>query len=122
MQNISSKARKERDSLSSMTHNICSLQEKFIDQDKKSDTLKKKKIHGYIHYPSLSASGLSLTLTDESLIRFYHKVGPIDVLFFDASGSFVSPVPWLENEKNQKKRILLYACLLYTSPSPRDRG
>ena len=31
--------------------------------------------------------------------------------FFDASSSFVSPLPWLKNEKGEKKRILLYALI-----------
>ena len=30
-------------------------------------------------------------------------------MLFDASGSFVSPLQWLRNEKGEKKRILLYA-------------
>ena len=30
-------------------------------------------------------------------------------MFFDANGSFVSPLPWLRNEEDKKKRILLNA-------------
>ena len=30
-------------------------------------------------------------------------------MLFDASGSFVSPLPWLGNKKVEKKRIFLYA-------------
>uniref|UniRef100_A0A7M5UQC9 ubiquitinyl hydrolase 1 n=1 Tax=Clytia hemisphaerica TaxID=252671 RepID=A0A7M5UQC9_9CNID len=110
-QNIASKVHKERDELNNMNNNICALQKRFVDEDKERDVLKKKKVYGYIHYPSLSDSGISLTMTDEGLVRYYHKVAPLDVLFFDASGSFVSGVPWLKNKKNKKKRILLYALM-----------
>ena len=48
-------------------------------------------------------------LTDEGLVKYYHFVSQYDALFFDASGSFVSPLPWLKYEKGEKKRILLYA-------------
>ena len=42
------------------------------------------------------------------------------ILFFDTSGLFVSPLPWLKNEKGEKKRILLHelAARLPTSGSP----
>ena len=42
------------------------------------------------------------------------------ILFFDTSGLFVSPLPWLKNEKGEKKRILLHALAarLPTSGSP----
>ena len=41
------------------------------------------------------------------LVKFYHFVSQYDALFFDASDSIVSPLPWLRNEKGEKKRILL---------------
>ena len=30
-------------------------------------------------------------------------------MFFDATGSFVSPLPWLRNEQDKKKIFFLYA-------------
>ena len=36
--------------------------------------------------------------------------------FFDATGSFVCPLPLLRNEKDQKKIILLYALSQRISP------
>ena len=30
-------------------------------------------------------------------------------MFFDATGSFISPLPWLRNEKDERKIVLLYA-------------
>ena len=52
---------------------------------------------------------IHVTLTDEDLGKFYHFVSQYDALFFDATGSFVSPLPWLRNEKDEKRIILLYA-------------
>ena len=40
---------------------------------------------------------------------FYHFVSQYDALFFDATGLFVSRLPWLRNGKDEKKRILLNA-------------
>ena len=49
--------------------------------------------------------------TDEGLVKFYHFVTQYDALFFDASSSFLSPLPGFKNEKVEKKRILLYALI-----------
>ena len=47
----------------------------------------------------------------EGLVKFYHFVSQYDALFFDASSSFVSPLPQLKNEQGEKKIILLYALI-----------
>ena len=55
-----------------------------------------------MQFTSISHSEISVTLTDEGLVKFYHFVsqyGP----FFDRNGSFVSPLPWLRNEKHKKE-------------------
>ena len=85
------------------------LQKELIYLDKKQFDNKKRKLYGYIYYPFIPHSRISITLTDESLVKFYHFVSQNDPLFFDASGSFVSPLPWLRNEKGETKGILLYA-------------
>ena len=42
-------------------------------------------------------------------MKFYPFVSKYDALFFEASGLFVSSLPWLRNQKGAKKKILLYA-------------
>ena len=98
-----------RDSLKSLIQKVTKLQKELKDNDKKHFNNKKRKLYGYTHYPSISHSGISVTLTDEGLLNFYHFVSQYGALLFDASGSFVSPLPWLENKKVEKKRIFLYA-------------
>ena len=71
-----------------------------------------------MHFPSISHSEISVALTDEGLVKFYHFASRYDALFFDATGSFVSPLPWLRNEKDEKKRILLNALLNPAGGSP----
>ena len=88
---------------------VIELQKELIYLDKKQFDNKKRKLYGYIYYPFIPHSRISITLTDESLVKFYHFVSQNDPLFFDASGSFVSPLPWLRNEKGETKGILLYA-------------
>ena len=70
---------------------------------------KKRKFYRYIHYPSISHSEISVTLTDEGLVKFYYFFSQYDALLFDVTGSVVSPSPWLINEKDEKKIILLNA-------------
>ena len=88
---------------------VTELQKQLTDIDKKQFNHKKRKLDGYIHYPSISHFGISVTLTDEGLVKFYHFVSQYDALFFNASGSYVSSLPWLRNKKGEKKAILLYA-------------
>ena len=108
-QNISSKTAISPDSLKSLVQRVIELQKELIYLDKKQFDNKKRKLYGYIYYPFIPHSRISITLTDESLVKFYHFVSQNDPLFFDASGSFVSPLPWLRNEKGETKGILLYA-------------
>ena len=60
-------------------------------------------------YPSISPSRISVFITDKSLVNFYPFVLQYNALFFEASGLFVSSLPWLRNKKVAKKKILLYA-------------
>ena len=98
-----------QDSLKSLVQRLIELQKELIYLDKKQFDNKKRKLYGYIYYPFIPHSRISITLTDESLAKFHHFVSQNDPLFFDASDSFVSPLPWLRNEKGEKKGILLYA-------------
>ena len=61
--------------------------------------------YGFIRYPSISNSRISVIFTDKGLVNFYPFVYQYDVLLFDTSGSFVSPLPWLTNEKGSKKKL-----------------
>ena len=98
-----------RDSLNSLVQKVTELWKELIDIDKKQFDNKKRKLYEYIHYPSISHSGISVTLIDEGSVKLYDFISQYDALFFDASASFVSPLPWLRNEKGEKKIILLYA-------------
>ena len=98
-----------RDSLKSLIQKVTKLQKELKDNDKKHFSNKTRKLYGYTHYPSISHSGISVILTDDGLLKFYHFVSQCGALLFDASGSFVSPLPWLGNKKVEKKRIFLYA-------------
>ena len=44
-------------------------------------------------YPSLSISGLELSLFGEGLVRLFYLIAVRETFYFDASGSFVSAVP-----------------------------
>ena len=65
--------------------------------------------YGCIHYPSISHYRISVFITDKRLVNFYPFVSQYSALFFEASGLFVSSLPWLRNKKGAKKKILLYA-------------
>ena len=78
---------------------------------KKQFVNKKRKLYGYINFQSISHSKISVTLTDKGLLKFYYFVSQYDALFFDATGSFVSPLSWLRNEKDEMKRILFNALI-----------
>ena len=62
-----------------------------------------------MHFPSISHSEISVTLSDKGLVKCYHFVLQYNALLFDTTSSFLSPLPWLRNEKDEKKRILLNA-------------
>ena len=80
-QNISSKNAISRDSLRSLVQKVTKLQKEFIDVGKKQFNNKKRKLYGYIHYLSISHSGISVTLADKDLVRFYHFVSQYNTFF-----------------------------------------
>ena len=43
----------------------------------------------------------------------YHLLAPILTLYFDASGSFILPLPWIRNKDCKPKRILIYALITH---------
>ena len=53
---------------------VTELQKYFIEIEKKQFNNKKITFYGYISYPSISYSGISVTLTDEGLVKFYFSV------------------------------------------------
>ena len=107
LQKISSKARKEISSLEYISTEILKLQEYIIKDEEKQFNATSS--FGYIQYPSISNGGLHLSLFDEGLVRLYHLLAPVLTLYFDASGSFISPFPWIRNKDGKPKRILIYA-------------
>ena len=79
---------------------ILKLQEYIIkDEEKQFNTTIS---FGYIQYPSISHRGLHLSLFDEGLVRLYHLLAQVLTLYLDASGSFISPLPWIRNNENQR--------------------
>ena len=100
LQKISSKARKEISSLEYISTEILKLQEYIIKVEEKqfNTTIS----FGYIQYPSISHRGLHLSLFDEGLVRLYHLLAQVLTLYLDASGSFISPLPWIRNNENQR--------------------
>ena len=103
LRKISSKARKEISSLEYISTGILKLQEYIIkDKEKQFNATRS------FGYPSISHSGLHLSLFDEGLVRLYHLLAPVFTLYFDATGSFISPLPWIRNKDGKPKRILIY--------------
>ena len=43
------------------------------------------------------------------MVRLYHIIAPTETLYFDASGSFISPIPSVKNKDGNPRRILIYA-------------
>ena len=74
---------------------------------------------GFIQHPSISHSGISITLFDEPLVRPYHTVARYCTLQVDAAGSITVSMPWLKNAENKPKIILLYAL---TVKSPAEKA
>ena len=87
------------------------MQERIIkDEEKQFNIISSFR---YIQYPSISLSGLHLSLFDEGLVRLCHLLAPVLTLFFDASSSFISPPPWIRDKDGKPERILIYALTTY---------
>ena len=71
LQKISSKARKEISSLEYISTEILKLQEYIINDEEKQFNASSS--FGYIQYPSISHSGLHLSLFDQGLVRLCCK-------------------------------------------------
>ena len=82
---------------------ILKLQEYIIKDEEKQFNATSS--FGYIQYPSISNGGLRLSLFDEGLVRLYHLLAPVLTLYFDASSSFISPLPWIRNKDGKTMRI-----------------
>ena len=89
LQKISSKTRKEISSLEYISTEIVKLQEHVIKDEEKQ-------------FSATSSFGYNISLHlspfDEGLVRLYHLLAPVLTLYFDASGSFISPLPWIRNK------------------------
>ena len=94
------------------------LQKEYeIADTERNTTIKPRRVNlGFMQQPSISHSGISVTLFDEPLVRLYHTVAPYCTLQVDATGSIIASMPWLKNADNKPKRILLYA-LTVKSPT-----
>ena len=110
IQIISSRSRRLALSLTNICNKVLHLQEEIISREKK-DTGKEKSF-GYIQYPSISLNGLQISPLDEDLVKLYHVIAKIETLYFDASGSFICPIPSIENKDGNPKRTLIYALII----------
>ena len=86
LQNISSNVHRKYTSAANLNTDILELQEKYIKNYNELNVNKNQKLYRYIHFPSISHSGIHISLFDEGLVRFYHRIAPYEVLFFDATG------------------------------------
>ena len=100
---------------------ILELQKEYgIADAKRCKTIKPRRVNlGFTQQPSISHSGISVTLFDEPLVRLYHTVEPYCTLRVDATGNIIASMPWLKNTDNKPKRILLYAL---TVKSPTEKA
>ena len=69
----------------------------------------KTKFYRCIYYLPISHSRISVTFTDQDLVKFYHFVSQCDALFFNKSGFLFSLLPWLKSKKGEGQISLLYA-------------
>ena len=60
---------------------VTELRKEIIDIDKKQFSNEERELYRYIHYPPISSSRISVTLTDEYLVKFYYFVSQYDTLF-----------------------------------------
>ena len=104
---ISSRSRKMALSLTNISDSVLHLQEEIINREKKD--IGKEISFGLIQYPSVALNGLQISFFDERLVRLYHIIAPTETLYFDASGSFISPIPSIKNKDGNPRRILIYA-------------
>ena len=100
LQKISSNARKEISSLEYISTEILKLQEYIIKVEEKQFNIISS--FGYIQYPSISLSGIQLSLFDEGLIRLYHLLATVLILYFDASGSLILPLTRVRNKEGKE--------------------
>ena len=104
IQTISSRARKVVTYIRGISDGIRKLQENIAEKERKLTN--KQASYGYIQYPSISISGLQLSLFDEGLVRLFHLIAETETFYFDASGSFVSAIPAIKTKDGKVKRIL----------------
>ena len=107
IQTISSRSRKMALSPTNISDSVLHLQEEIMNREKKD--IGKEISFGYIQYPSVALNGLQISFFDERLTRLYHIIAPTETLYFDANGSFISPIPSIKNKDGNPRRILIYA-------------
>ena len=90
---------------------ILELQKEYeVTDTERNTTINPRRVNvGFIQQPSISHSGISITLFDESLVPLDHTVAPHCTLQVDVTGSITASMSWLKNKDNKPKRILLYA-------------
>ena len=107
-----SRVRKRHNSMDGITNDVLRIQSQLEEDDRLNDGKNRRKVFGFVHYPSISSSGIQITLTDKALIRLYHLVAPYSPLYFDATGPVIRAIPWLKNKNDNPKRILLYSLVI----------
>ena len=107
-----SRVRKRHNTMDGIINDVLRIQSQLEEDDRLNDGKNSRKVFGYVHYPSISGSGIQITLTDEVLIRLYHLVAPYSPLYFDATGPVIRAIPWLKNKNGNPKRTLLYSLVI----------
>ena len=104
-----SKVKKKHSTMYGITNDVLNIQSELEKVDRLNNVNSKsnRKIFGYVHYPSISSSGIQITLTDEALIRLYHLIAPYAPLYFDATGSVNQPIPWIKNKLKVLQKAVL---------------
>ena len=67
-----SRVRKKHNTMDGIINDVLRIQSQLEEDDRLNNGKNSRKMFGYVHYPSISGSGIQIRLTDEALIRLYH--------------------------------------------------
>ena len=110
-QNIKSEATKHNNTIKGMYAALLALQKKFrLEDEQEALSLGQgyRRIFGYIHTIEITNDEIKISLFTEGTVRIFHQLCRKDILYIDATGSFV-------NKAKSFKRIFNY-CLALRHP------
>ena len=95
---LAPRARKKVFSVHNVFKEILELQIEYeIAYTERNTTIKLRHLNlGFIQELSISHSGISVTLFNEPLVRFYHTFAPRCTTHIDATVSIIASIPWLK--------------------------